>query len=233
MPAPSVGCRATLGRDAHAASLGHTRKLHGGLGVESLVQQGVGWEAFARASGHDRCKLEMTLPEVSGPALTRLATVTRFICSFFIKDGASANLRLQVDVGHDLPPNVLLVSGACDIHRVYRAIAMVLAGQGIIGPLYSLSHLLRISDYWYKLMQGVCRTVASERIVIHDTPDPTHQQWAKVVLDHTLFRACRTRARSHEQWAGHAGHEGHGGLGGRGLAKEAACGQCFAGHCQL
>lgn len=167
-----------------------------------------------------RSALEMTLPEVSGAALARLSSFTRFICLVFIKDGASANLRLQADVGHDLPPNVLLVSGACDIHRVYRAIAMALAGQGIIGPLYSLSHLLRISDYWYKLMQGVGRAIASELIVISDTPDPAHQEWATAVLDHTLFRACRTRARSHEQWAGHAGHEGHGGLGSRGLANK-------------
>ena len=61
------------------------------------------------------------------------------------------------------------------------------------------SHLLRTSNYFYRLLFGLCQHICKNLVVRRQAPDPQHRQWAEVVLGATLLRAERVGARFHCQ----------------------------------
>ena len=144
-------------------------------------------------------------PALSWSGLASLSMHVRFVVLVLLKDSASANLALSRRVAAALPANTLVLSPRCSIHQVFRVTLGVLDQAGVVGPMHALSHLLRIADYWTKLLLAMCMTISSDLVVIQGMPPPGGQaaRFAEAVLDVTLWRDSSTRARANRHHLAH------------------------------
>lgn len=141
--------------------------------------------------------LEAILPSLAPSNLPRLLQHVRQVVLILTRDGAQANTAVVARIAATAP-GVLLLDQVCDIHRLHLVLSSTLAAQRVVGPLYGLAHLLRLGDFWLKLMAGVAHIVLERLIVVRGTPDKGHQALSRSIVQATLLRHQElTRARVH------------------------------------
>lgn len=146
-----------------------------------------------------RAGLDAVVPSISFDRIKEVSSHLNVVVINLLRDSASANLLMSREVNATMPDNVLVWSWACDIHLLFRAIASLLDDVSLMGPLFSLSKLVRLTDNWTRLVRSVATWVHQHLDVVTDfDPNPAWNQFARTTLKHTVLRDLEvTGARGH------------------------------------
>lgn len=141
--------------------------------------------------------LDRGLPQFSTAKLRDLSKHTDIIFLCLSMDSASSNIRLAKEL-EVLPSNILVWTWCCDIHLAFRVLSVLMSTLHVLSPLFSLSRLMRISDYHTRFLQAVCRFVINNlQIVEGVAPDPLWKAHSSLVVRYTLLRESLLAAREH------------------------------------
>lgn len=147
-----------------------------------------------------RAALDTTTPQFSTASLAQMAARLGFAWSVVTMDSAASNIRCFQEMADDLPSNVFHVMLRCQWHQITRPVSVMLDDHGVLSPLFSLSCLLRQSEYFYMLVSAVFELV-HEELEVYYPPQAPRPEWAlynRSMIQNTVLRVVeRTRARSH------------------------------------
>jgi hypothetical protein len=100
-----------------------------------------------------RAALDIVSPALSFASLVAMARHVHVLFLALGKDSASANSSLARDLAGELPPNVLLWHGFCQVHLLALVLRTVLEAYPLYNSLYCLSKLVRLHTYHEKFIR--------------------------------------------------------------------------------
>ena len=164
--------------------------------VPPLAVERLNAETLAAAMDQALPSLSMTNLEVLGQSVSGPGLV----CLVLTCDSAPANWRLVRLLAAHAGDSVVVCGIPCAIHRVHLALRALLLTAGVLSPLFSLSHLLRFSDYQSRLAAQLLNLVSEklqfERVGESEKPSAEVVALQVAILDHTLLREARAAART-------------------------------------